>query len=236
MGKVLIVTMVLAIPALASAGTVLFDSQGFESPLYNLGLLPGQDLWVSDSTAGMPDPQVINDPTGAGMGQVVEIDPPVADEGGWSGAYRAAGPSFQGIVVIEWDQYRVDTGDNLWYADHILWNGWWAMQWDLNTQASAQGFDFGVALIVSQWQHVTYTFDTINQTVTVDIDGTSFLSPNAMTDPTIDGIDFEVEPTPTEGDGPVLVDNVRIMGFPIPEPSMFLLAGVGLLALLRRKK
>jgi hypothetical protein len=236
MGKVLIVTMVLAIPALASAGTVLFDSQGFESPLYNLGLLPGQDLWVSDSIEGQPDPQVINDPTGGGMGQVVEIDAVGNTGPGWSGAYRAARPSVPGIVVIEWDQYRVDTGDNLWYADHILWDGWWAMQWDVSVQASAQGFDFGVAIVPNKWQKVTYTFDTINQTVTVDVDGTSFMSPNAMIDPTIDGIDFEVEPTPTEGDGPVLVDNVRIMGFPIPEPSMFLLAGVGLLALLRRKK
>jgi len=226
--------MVLAFPALASAA-VLYDSQGFESPLYNLGLLPGQDLWVSDSTAGMGDPVVINDPTGSGMGQVVEIDPPGTEAGQWQGAYRPAGPSLPGVTTIEWDQYRVDTGDNFWYADHIAWDGWWAIQWDQNGQASAQTWDFGVAIVLNKWQHVTYTFDTINQTVTVDIDGTSFTSPNAMTDPDVDGIDLEVEPTPTAGDGPVLVDNVRITG-PIPEPSVFLLAGLGLLALLRRKK
>ena len=236
MKKLIFVLMVLSIPALASAGTTLYDSQGFEGPLYNLGLLTGQDLWVTDSTAGQPDPQVINDPTGAGMGQVVEIDA-LPDVGGWAGACRPAGPSLPGTVVIEWDQYRASTFDNFWYADDVAWSGWWAMQWDQNSQASAQVYDFGVPLTVNQWQHVIYTFDTIAQTVSVDIDGIVFTSPNAMTDPTIDGIDLEGESTTFDGDnGPILVDNMRITETPIPEPGVLLLAGLGLLALLRRKK
>ena len=211
MRKLLIIATVLAVPGLASGAAILFDSQGFESPLYNLGTLPGQDLWVSDVyPPGFPNPGVIDDPTGAGMGQVVKIDCPGVESGNHSGAYRPAGPSVPGIVVIEWDQYRVDTGDNFWYYDHFLESGWRAYQWDQNGQASAQGHDFGVALTINTWQHVTYTFDTINQTVSVDVDGTSYTSPNPMTDPAIDGIDMRVASTWDFGYGAVLVDNLRI--------------------------
>jgi hypothetical protein len=229
----LIVVMVLAGPALACAQVTLFDSQGFESPTYSLGTLPGQDSWVADSTGGQPDPAVINDPTGGGMGQVVEFD---ATDGlaNWTGAFHAFGPSLPGLVVIEWDQYRVDAGDNLWYADNTAFDGWWAMQWDQNGQASSYYFDFGVAVTLDQWQHVTYTIDTIGLTATVDIDGSSFAS--AQPDAVLGGLAIELEDTEFGENGAVLIDNLTVTGFPVPEPSLLLLGGLGLLALLRRRK
>ena len=151
----LIVCAALAFAATAEAqNKVLYDSKGFEGPLYNPGVLPGQDGWVDDtlSPAGYPvnpQPGILADPTGSGMGQVVEFNPVgngyPSGGPGWSGAYRAndTGPSTGSLVVIEWDQYRDDfpagaaapDGDNFWYADNIDWGAWWGMQWDQNLMA-----------------------------------------------------------------------------------------------------
>lgn len=224
---------VVALAALTAAtalgGSVLYDSGGFEG--YALGSLPGQDGWVEDTT----DPSygtvdVIADPTGAGMGQVIVLDPP-GTAGGWLGAFRAFGPSTAPIVIIEWDQWRADTNDNFWYADSVAFDGWWAMQWDQNGQASAYFFDFGVDVTPGIWQHVTYTIDTLNGTATVDIDGTSFTT--NQPDLSIDGIDLEVEPTEAGGaGGPVYLDNLLVTQ--VPEPAALALLAVGLVALRRR--
>jgi hypothetical protein len=231
MNKLLILAVAVCVPALAPAQT-LFDAQGFESPTYSLGVLAGQDGWLAENSGANPDPVVIADPTGAGMGQVLMLDP-TSDEGGWSGVVRSFVPSAGPMVVIEWDQYRVDTGDNFWYADDAAYDGWVAMQWDQNGQASALNFDFGVALTTGQWQHVTYTLDLVAQTSMVDIDGTSFMSPNPMTDASIGGIDLEVESTFQPGDGPVYVDNLVLTQ--VPEPGIMLMGALGLLLAIRRR-
>ncbi len=185
-----------------------YDTGGFEG--YTLGDLPGQDGWVEDSTdPGYGKVQIINDPTSGGThGKVMAIDPP-GTAGGWLGAYRAITPPTQRFVFIEWDQYRTDTGDNVWYADNPDFANWWAMQWDQNGQASSYFFDFGVAITPLQWQHVSYSIDTVNGDVTVDIDGVQFSS--AMTPATFRGLCFEVEPTEASGEnGPIYVDNLTI--------------------------
>jgi hypothetical protein len=188
--------------------TPVYDTFGFEA--YNLGDLPGQDGWeddTSDPNYGMV--QVVDDPTDSNMGKVIMLDPP-GTAGGWLGALRALDlPTTARYVLIEWDQWRPDTGDNLWYADTLDFDGWWAMQWDQNGQASSYYFEFGVPITTEQWQHVTYIIDTVDGTATVDIDGEKHTSDQP--DTAIDGILFEMEPTEHEGDnGPVYVDNVTI--------------------------
>jgi len=188
--------------------TPVYDTFGFEA--YDLGDLPGQDGWEDDTT----DPnygmvQVVDDPTDSGMGQVIMLDPP-GTAGGWLGAARALdSPTTARYVMIEWDQWRPDTGDNFWYADTLDSGGWWAMQWDQNGQASSYYFEFGVPITTGQWQHVSYIIDTVDGTATVDIDGEKHTSDQP--DTAIDGIVFEMEPTEHEGDnGPVYADNLRI--------------------------
>lgn len=226
----------VVLASIASAG-MLFSADGFES--YALGNLPGQDGWVNDTVDNDPQdgfnfdpPTVINDPTGWGMGKVVMLDAPngVASQG-WTGAARPAGPSSTPIVTIEWDQYRDDFGDNLWTADDVSFNGWWAIQWDQNGSAFPQSFD-GTAIPLSAtiWQHVKYTFDFAANTVTLDIGGATSTVPTSGYS-SIRGIVFELEGTAAEstGDGPVYIDNVVIT----PEPAALAMLALGLL--LRRR-
>jgi MYXO-CTERM domain-containing protein len=230
MRKWLTVLAVLGFACTASADT-LFDVGGFEG--YALGNLPGQDGWVDDTT----DPaygqvQVLVDPTGAGMGNVIELDPP-GTAGGWLGAARPFGPSALPIVTIEWDQYRTGVTDNLWVADSVAFDGWWAMQWDQNFQASSYFFDFGVPVSTGVWQHVIYTIDTVGGTATVEIVGVGSFS-SAQPDTAIDGIVFELEPSESGGaDGPTYIDNLMVTQ--TPEPASLALLALGGLALLRRR-
>lgn len=216
----------------AYGDNVLYDSQGFEPALYTLGNLPGQDGWVDDTTdAGYGQVQVVNDPTASGRGQVICLDAP-GTAGGWLGAARSYGPSTLATVTIEWDQWRADTNDNLWIADTTAFDGWWAMQWDQNGQASSYYFDFGVAVTPGVWQHVKYTLNMPAGSATVDIDGTSFSSSHP--DLTIDGIVFENEPTDAGGaGGPIYIDNLRVVE--TPEPASLALLALGGLALARRR-
>jgi len=191
--------------------TPYYSTDGFEA--YELGDLPGQDGWEDDTdpnTYGMV--QVIEDPTGAGMGKVIVIDPPGTTEGTWQGALRVIDPPpTERYVVIEWDQYRTNLGDNVWIADSLFFDGWWVIQWDQNGQASYLFFSFGVPLTAGQWQHVTYIVDTTEGTSTVDVDGDSYCGPDLMADTEINGILFEVEPTVAQGeDGPMYIDNLVV--------------------------
>jgi len=203
--------LILAEYGCAPNPNTLYNSAGFEG--FASGAVAGQDGWTQDNSdpndaVTYPDPDVIADPTGGGMGNVVRFDPLDGAAGGWSGIARAYGPSSQGIVTIEWDQYRIDTGDNFWVADEVSFAGWWAIQWDLSGAAHAETFGPSVPLTTGVWQHITYTFDFAAHTVTVDVDGAT--ADGGLVDTMINGIAFEVEPTATTGDGPVYLDNFLV--------------------------
>jgi len=194
---------------------VLYDSGGFEG--YSLADLPGQDGWISATNPEDPqytyeEPEVVNDPTGHGMGHVVWFDAPDGSEVGWVGADRDAPGSTGGIVTVEWDQYRDDTGDNFWVADDISYSGWWAIQWDMMDSASASGWDGWVALTTGQWQHIIYTLDTFTGQATVNVDGDE--NSAGFGDTMIDGIEFELAGTAVMGDGPAYIDNLVVSEVP----------------------
>jgi hypothetical protein len=190
----------------------VYSTNGFEA--YSLGALPGQDGWVEDTT----DPdlygvvEVVDDPTGSGMGKVIEFTPDDPVVGGWLGVERPIDPGVTAqYAVIAFDQWRDALNDNVWMADAVAFDGWWGMEWDQNHRISSYIYDFGAELTAGQWQHVVYILDLVNDTATVIVDGEMYTGPTAMPDDSIDGIVFELEPTEHEGAGEILyVDNVVI--------------------------
>ena len=200
----------------------VWNVAGFEG--YSLGALPGQNGWVEDTT----DPNdygtvdVIDDPTGAGMGKVIDLtaDDPIVS--GWLGAGYEGLSVTADIVVIEFDQYRTGLEDNFYIADAIAFDGWWAMEWDSSQTVSSYYFDFGAALVANQWQHVMWVLDTVNDTATVIVDGgVPYSGETAMPDDVVNGIVFEFTPTEAGGVGESLyIDNVEIGTAPTLEYLM----------------
>lgn len=152
----------------------VYESGGFEALLP--GSILGQDDWVEDTDQGYDPVQVIDDPTGEGMGQVLEFDPP-GTGGGWQGIARSfaaeLGQDGDETITIEWDQWRGDLDDNFWYADDPDFSRWWAMQWDQNGSAFARNYNAPMPLSTGVWQHLTYTLDLAagTSTVSTPLDG-----------------------------------------------------------------
>ncbi len=217
--------------ASSAFGVVVYDVGGWEG--YALGDLPGQFGWEEDTDGGYPMAQIVADPTGSGMGNVLELDPP-GNSGGWQGVAIAFGPTTAPIVTIEWDQWRADVGDNIWYADNKDFGRFWAMQWDQNGGAFARQFNGAVALTPGQWQHISYTLDFTTGVASVDVDGAvnTDAALGAGEGP-LRGWVFEMEPTAVAGDGPAYIDNLVVTE--VPEPGLLALLAVGLGWIRRRR-
>lgn len=196
-----------------TAATPVYSTGGFEG--YAGGDLPGQDNWVDDtSNPSFGFVQVVDDPTGTGHGKVISIDPLGIDDANYLGAYRAFdAPPTSRYVIYEWDQYRNGLSDNVWMADAIAYDGWWAIQWDGGGSAGAIfPFNFNggsMGLTDQTWQHIRYVFDTTTQVAQVFVGNDSRSAAySGVADPDFDGIDFEVTPTAAGGeDGPIYIDN-----------------------------
>jgi hypothetical protein len=199
--------------------TPVFDTNGFED--YDYGDLPGQDGFQdmsSDAHPGDPyvviPPQVIDDPTGSGMGKVVEMDPPhdPDDYSGWSGFYRPLdAPATTGVFSIVWDQYRPDGGDNVWISDDPNWDGWWSIEWDSSGAGSISTYEWQefIALTFNTWQHIQYKYDLDNDVVILVVD--DIVKQVSYGDPDgIEGLYMDITDTFVEGDGPIYIDNLKI--------------------------
>lgn len=191
-----------------------WDSGGFES--YSTGIITGQNGWTSTTFANGGDPNVyvdgtiVADPTGGGHGKVLKLDAPNGDMNGWVGEMiLLSTPIEAGKAIIEWDQYRDDLSDNIWYSDDGSYGGWWSLQWDQSQKAHADGtFGPGAPLTAAVWQHVKYTFTIATGVVEVNVDGNK--ASGSTTDTSIAGIELEDQTTPTAGHGAIYFDNLKI--------------------------
>lgn len=204
------------------AVTPVYSSGGFEG--FNYGDLPGQQGFEdmsSDADPGDPyvvgPPQIIDDPTGHGMGKVVVMDPPhhpdPSQYSGWTGFYKALdSAATSGYFSISWDQYRTDGGDNVWMSDHPAWDGWWAIQWDSYGSGAISTYEWQqfVPLTFGTWQHVQYKYNLETGLVVLVIDGevreVSYADPDG-----IEGLYVDITDSFVEGDGPIYIDNL-VMG------------------------
>lgn len=181
-------------------GASLVYSQNFNG--LSVGDLDGQDNWVDDNVlpSGAFPVQVVSDPTGSGMGKVMEMNADGVGFG-WQGIYRDTPDTTATTATLKFRQYRVDVTDNLYFAFGAFPNDFndingWGVAWDSDKAYHPWHFDgAGVVQTPDVWQTVTITYDFNTLTATVDIDGN--------TGPAIpmaaffwSGINFQLEGTP----------------------------------------
>jgi hypothetical protein len=193
-----------------SAEQTAYDTAGFEG--FDLGDLNGQDGWEAIYGAGLH--QIINDPTGGGHGQVLELDAAATDDliaVQWL-LDTPVTKNEVSLVIYEWDQYRPDLGDNIWVCDDYAYDGWWAVEWDSGTPPDVSPgpqFGGGVPLTAGVWQHIRFDLNLSAKTSSVSVDGGVPVSMNHNFDD-IKGIELECQGTDVAGDGPIYFDNVVV--------------------------
>ena len=189
--------------------TVLYDSGGFEG--FTDGDIDGQDGWqnVGNDSTGI----VMDDPTGGGMGKVVQLDA-TNGTGGLVAIQRLIDtPVTTDIVLYEWDQYRDDLGDNVWLCDEVNYDGWWAIQWDISDPhitTAAYWYAPGCEIHAGVWEHVCYELNLDTGKARVQVDGGEWSDSNNFTTDDIKGTEFEISDTEIEGDGAMYLDNVTM--------------------------
>ena len=199
----------------------IFDSAGFES--FNYGDLPGQQGFQDMTTDNDPadpyvvgPPQIVDDPSGSGMGKVIIMDPPHHPNPdlstGWSGFYKALdAPVTGGYFSISWDQYRPDGGDNVWISDDPLWDGWWSIEWDSHGSGDISTYEWQqfIPLTFNTWQHIQYKYNLETDLVVLIVDGEvrelSYADPDG-----IEGLYMDITDTFVAGDGPIYIDNLMM--------------------------
>lgn len=245
----------------ASAVTIWYSTFGFEpgvdptmmTPDFTQTWLNGQGNWpqatgpwAGNSSGGGTAPIVVLDPLGSGsqcvelnigdtQGDVSSMDIGIKDP--LAAGYRT--------ITVSYDILRMSGPlQNLWW-----W--WWdagtptyGIQWDGSRATHPFGWNPGAGsapTVVGQWANLTQTWDFTTMTTSSWYNGV--LVDNAIPMPgditTLTGwtIYFGHDSGTGTGSDVAFIDNFVIMvDNLIPEPGMLLLAGLGLLALLHRKK
>ncbi len=200
--------------------TVALDVGGFEG--YALGSIvfqvnSAQGGWgTRDATwrevgnvPGVLD--IIEDPTGAGKGRVLSMDISGSCDQGvtavWAEFDRILNPgglaNSNGTIIIEFDQYRTDLGDAIWMSHSGDYGQWWAYQPAQGGKITTKHWGpQGVSIVAGEWQHITYTFDLENNTITVsngvETSDPVYLDYHAQ-DGVFDGFEFEIQDSPAVG-------------------------------------
>jgi hypothetical protein len=255
-----VIVAVLAVSS-AWAGTIWYDTFGFEpgvdptlmTPDFTPTWLAGQGNWPQATGAwtgagggGGIAPIVVPDPLRPG--QCVELN--IGDTQGDNSVMDIGinDPLAAGYrkVTVSYDILRVSGPlQNLWW-----W--WWdagtptyGLQWDNRTTLPFgwMGGAGSAPTVVGQWANLTQTWDFTTNTVSSWYNGAPvdvaipMPVPPDITKLTGWTIQFGHDSGTGTGSDVAWIDNFSItVDNRIPEPSMFVLAGLGLLTLLRKKK
>ncbi len=243
----ILATGVAAMSLAGSASAVtLYDSNGFESPAFTLGALPGQQTWTGGGAGGGAVPLVVTAPDPVLGSQAVRLEVPDA-QGATSfmdHAIPAIGLAGQ-IVTVSFDIYREQ---NPWLSN--LWWWWWdagsptyGLQWDAGTGSPGQtlpnGWNTGAGAAVTvmgRYANVKMVWDFQQSKAYSWYDGVLVDNGIPIADITaLTGWTIQLGHDEATGSGPEVawIDNFSMTV--VPEPASLALLALGGLLVIRRR-
>lgn len=239
---VLIVIAVVAMAGVAQAA----DLYSTDFDALNLATIDGQDSWTVATPA---DGMVADDGTG---NQVLSV---TASTGGWGAQIRRAYDSISTLryLTIEMD-FQMKDGPSFYFMDNYgpdgdlttpaIQGGPETILWDEDPDHIAwSNANPGIApmpITYDTWYHIGIQVDQQSKEILfVNYDGT-WLAENDTPDEMkwMNGLEYRSYGYVADESKRLWIDNLSITDSDtaIPEPSVFVLAGLGLLALIRRRR
>jgi len=237
---------VLGLAGVASAVT-LYDSNGFELPMFTLGSLAGQDGWTASGSGGGMVPMVVGPPDPVLGSQAIRLEIPDVQGASSSLDHEIPAISLAGqIVTVSFDIYREESP---WLSN--LWWWWWdagtptyGLQWDAAVgnpgQTLPHGWNpgaSGAVTITGRYANVTMVWDFQQAKAYSWYDGVLIDNGIPISDITaLTGWSIYLSHDEATGTGPEVawIDNFVITA--VPEPASLALLALGGLAVIRRRR
>jgi len=242
--SILIAIAVVAVAGVAQAADLY--STDFEAPTFSPGTINAQDSWVVGNGDGTStDGMIVDDGTG---NQVLSVS---ATNGGWGDEVRRdydAASTLQ-YLVVEMD-FQMKDGASFYFMDNnqvaggtgtggpesIYWDDW---EGEHSVYSNASPGIAHSLITYDTWYHVGIEVDQQSKEITGwNFQGT-WTAENDTPDGAMQMARLVFRAYGYEEGRHLWIDNLSITDGSttvIPEPSVFLLAGLGLLALLRRRR
>ena len=247
-GVIWILAVGLAAMSLAGSASAvtLYDSNGFESPTFTLGALPGQHGWTGGGGGGGVAPLVVTAPDPVLGQQAVRLEVP--DLQGATSVMDHAIPAINlagQIVTVSFDIYRQQ---DPWLSN--LWWWWWdageptyGLQWDAGVgnpgRTLPNGWNPGAGAAVTvlgRYANVTMVWDFQQSKAYSWYDGVLVDNGIPISNvTTLTGWTISLGHDEATGTGPEVawIDNFSITA--VPEPASLVLLALGGLMVIRRR-
>ena len=240
--------VVLAAISLAGSAwaVTLYDSNGFESPTFTLGGLPGQNGWTGGESGGGAVPLVVMVPDPVIGLQAVRLEVP--DVQGASSMMDHAIPAINlagSVVTVSFDVYRPAPASG--NSPQNLWWWWWdageptyGLQWEQGGVTLPNGWNSGAgqaATVYDRYANVTMVWDFTQMKASSWYDGAIVDDGIPIANiASLTGWTIQLAHDAATGTGASLayIDNFSITV--VPEPASWVLLALGGLLLLRRRK
>ena len=158
--------------------TLGFEQPGFvPGPVNNQGNWPMANPpgWIGYGVAGGMAPQVINDPTGANRGQVVEFATTTQGDASGMDILWPSTATSNYVVEIEYDMYRTELNvNNFWWWNPDAGDFTYGLEWDGTQAAHPFGWGPGAGqwpATLRGWDHIAMEWNFRNQTVSSWVNG-----------------------------------------------------------------
>ncbi len=227
-----------------------YDTFGFEPPGFALGPIGGQGNWpqalppgiVATQAGGGTLPTVIQDTTGAGMGQIVKFLTVAQGDGSGIDVFFPS-PIKNGntIVEIEFDMYRTELNvNNFWWWTPDAGDYTYGLEWDQSLAVHPFGWSPGAGqtpATLNGWDHIALEWDFGTSTVSSWVNGLPVdVALPFGANPPADVTGFSLWFAHDGALGPQVttayVDNLRVSVDIVPEPGTIALLASGLMSLL----